>query len=89
MGKSITLEKEIKIRNVKKTFKSITDMKTPLEIDMKQVESVDGAGFQLIAFLYSQKNKFPKKYKINGLPDKIGQLIISFGLNLDKSEVTK
>lgn len=88
MGKSIIIKKEIKIRDVKKLWKDIIEMKTPVTIDLKKVESVDGAGLQLLIFLFRLTENFPEKYIIKDLSDKLRQILISFGIN-NKREVKK
>jgi len=94
MGEKMKLEKEVKIRNVKKIWhkidpflKEIADTKSSMEIDMAQVESVDGAGLQLIIYFLNLSNEYPEKIRIGGLSDKIRQMSSSYGFHIKEREV--
>lgn len=94
MEECITLEKELLIRNINKVWDDIfprlrnaSDNESTVNINMKQVESVDGAGLQLIIYLLSLSIKFPQKYRINNLSDKISRMSETFGFSIEKSEV--
>ena len=89
MGKNITIEKEIKIRNVKKVWGNIKAQKTPLDLNLKEVEVVDGAGLQLIIFLLNLSKKFPPKYKIIGISEKLKSLLGSTGYIIGKGEINE
>ena len=96
MAKGITPEKELKIRNIKTEWTKISPIlqkvsgkKTPVQIDMSKVESIDGAGLQLILLLLNNIEGFPEKYILKGLSDKIKQTSEIYGYNIHKNEVVK
>jgi len=86
MGKSISIDNEIRIRNVKKVWEKVKALKTPVTIDLKEVVNVDGAGLQLIIFLLTQSDKYPKKYMIDGISEKLKIQLITNGYVIEKGE---
>ncbi len=76
MKRSIKLERELKIKNVKPAWDTINSLinkrkseKTPLKIYMNDVESIDTSGFQLILYLFTQADLFPNKFSIEKVSD--------------------
>ncbi len=89
MGSSIEIDKEIKIRNVNKTWKKITEAESPVSLNLTGVETVDGSGLQLIVYLISIAEKFPEKYCIEGISDNLKELLESFCIDTKEREVEK
>ncbi len=94
MERNISLGKEIKITNAMKQWKEILPILQneeeevpPVNIDMKAVESVDGAGLQMVLYVLSAAEKAEEKIRITGLSGKIEQLSLLCGFNTGKSEV--
>lgn len=82
----LTIDKEIKIRSVKKIWEEIDKAPLPLELDFSQFEKFDCAGFQLLLYLLKLGRENPDSFKISGLKDSLGNLLLAYGYNLNKGE---
>lgn len=91
MKKQILLERDIKIRNVKKEWDNICrlqkkDSTGSLKIDMSQVETVDGAGLQMILFLLTLARDFPERFQIDAVSETLRKTASFFGFSMEQKE---
>ena len=94
MSESIAIEKELKIITMKEIWNMLfpkianaIKTNTEMKINMGLVESIDGAGIQLILYLYFLSREFPDNIIIADTPEKIMNKLNELGFSLDKSEV--
>lgn len=80
-GKEV-MEKEIKISNVKSVWDELRDKEFPLEIDLSNVEKIDGAGLQLLAYLQTRD-----QYSITNIPETVLAMMKRNGLPLEKGDM--
>lgn len=89
MDKSIIIDSEVKIKNAGAIWEKIKKQKTPVNIDMSKVDKVDGAGLQLMIYIYELTCKYPKKYISTGISETLEMLMISFGFEFKKGDIKK
>jgi len=80
----VTIDKEIKIRSVKNLWEKIDETTKPMELDFKNFEKFDCAGFQFFLYLLKLTKEKPENYKISGLSDELQQTMTSYGYVLEK-----
>ena len=84
--KTLAIDKEIKIRSVKKVWEKIDESDKPLKLNLKNFKKYDCAGFQFLLYLLKLERENPDNYKITGLSNEILESITSYGYNLEKGE---
>ncbi len=85
----LAIDKEIKIRSVKKVWEIIDNAPLPIELDFSQFEKFDCAGFQLLLHLLKQSEDNPENYKINGLNESLLDSLTAYGYNYKEGEHKK
>ena len=86
---SLTINKEIKIRDVKKIWEEANKSESHLNIDCKNLENFDGAGFQFLIYFLNLEKENSEKYTISGISENVKNSLASFGYILDKGEKKK
>jgi len=72
----LTVEKELKIKNVATLWKQIRESEEQLEVNCSALEKIDGAGMQLLIYLDKQE------YRLAGLSDQMKDKIKSKGYSV-------
>ncbi|MBB6480192.1 STAS domain-containing protein [Spirochaeta isovalerica] len=78
---TLTVDRELKIRNAASLWKQVRETEDPLELDCSGLEKIDGAGMQLLLYLIHQE------YKLKGLTEDLIRMIDNKGYTIkgDKS----
>ncbi|MGL1890101.1 MAG: hypothetical protein OCD02_00675 [Spirochaetaceae bacterium] len=87
MGSVFCLENDIKIRNVKSVWDNIMLLDKPVNIDFHNVESLDGAGFQLVVYIISISKSFPNEYLVNDISEYIKNRLEFHRINYTQGDV--
>lgn len=87
--KILEIDKEIKIRSVKKVWEEIEKTSLPVELDFSQFEKFDCAGFQLLIYLMKKSKTNPENYKITGMKEPLRNSLTAYGYRFKEGEHKK
>jgi len=75
----IKLAEELRIHNVGEEWGKIKTAQGPVEIDLSDVKSVDGAGFQLVLFCLHLERDLPQTYQVKGMNNELEESLSEWG----------